>query len=225
MKAEGFRGPRRLPPASGPSRTLCPTTRCRMVERQTPLRSRAVSRLRARPPSPNPAATEVASLGPTLLADFCNQNRARAHRTNDRTPPGTRFRERQYLGRLPSVGSEQHGPETEVPGKHQSRHHPYWPDPPESACTQRCRGRLEKDRTPYCRRFLPSGPGEPPGPGKQPRLPARPVARTTEALERTEVLCAIRTPRRRATSVRSPARHSFESRAKARLLPGASGLH
>jgi len=145
VKAEGFRGPRRLPPASGPSRTLCPSTRRRMVERQTPFRSCAVSRPRARPPSPNPAATEVASLGPTLLADFCNQNRARAHRTNDRTPPGTGFHQRQYLGRLPSVGSEQHGPETEVSGRHQSRRRPYWPGSPESACTQRCRGPLEKN--------------------------------------------------------------------------------
>lgn len=36
----------------------------------------------ARPPSPTPAATKVASLGPTPLADFCNQYSARAHRSS-----------------------------------------------------------------------------------------------------------------------------------------------
>jgi hypothetical protein len=217
VKAEGFRGPRHRPPASNPSQALCPTIRRRMVERQTPFRSRTVSHPRTRPPSPTPAATKVASLGPTLLADFCNQNRARAHRSNDRTPPEVCFRTPQHLGRLPSVGSEQHGPETEVPGRHQSRRLPYWPRAPESACTQRCRGPLERTRTPHGRRFLPGEPGKPTGPGKRPRPPARPVARTTEALERTEVLCTARTPHRRATSVRSP--HPLPNRAVGKSTP------
>jgi hypothetical protein len=64
----------------------------------------------ARPSSPTSAATEVASLSPTPLADFCNQNRARAHRPSDWSSPAARFRASQCFRRLPSFGREQHEP-------------------------------------------------------------------------------------------------------------------
>jgi len=70
----------------------------------------------ARPPSPTSAATEVASLSPTPLADFCNQNRARAHRPSDWSSPAARFRASQCFRRLPSFGREQHEPGNRNPG-------------------------------------------------------------------------------------------------------------
>lgn len=46
----------------------------------------------ARPPSPNPAATGMASLSQTPLADFYNQNRAWARQSDDRTSLPAGFR-------------------------------------------------------------------------------------------------------------------------------------
>jgi hypothetical protein len=59
----------------------------------TPFRLPKVSLHRkARPPSPILAATMMASLSPTTLADFCNQSETRAHRANSKTSLGTGFR-------------------------------------------------------------------------------------------------------------------------------------
>jgi len=45
----------------------------------------------ARPPSPTPAATAVASLSQTFLDDFCNQDGARAHQAGSTTSPAPRW--------------------------------------------------------------------------------------------------------------------------------------
>jgi hypothetical protein len=80
----------------------------------TSFHARAVSRPCARPPSPTPAATGVAFLSPTPLADFCNQNRTRAHRANARTPHEADFRLPRCLERFPTLGGEQRVPEAEA---------------------------------------------------------------------------------------------------------------
>jgi hypothetical protein len=82
VKIVGFRGPGRLPPASSPPQALPPSlvSSSRVLDVISPPSDLSPW---ARPPSPTPAATEVASLSQTPLTDFCNQNRARAHRPND----------------------------------------------------------------------------------------------------------------------------------------------
>jgi hypothetical protein len=50
-----------------------------------------VSHVRARPPSPTPAATGMASLSQTPLVDFCKQNETRARQTGPSTSPGAAF--------------------------------------------------------------------------------------------------------------------------------------
>jgi len=111
VKIVGFRGPGRLPPASSPPQALPPSlvSASRVLDVISPPSDFSPW---ARPPSPTPAATEVASLSQTPLADFCNQNRARAHRSNDWSTPAARFRTSQCLRRLPSFGGEQHEPKT-----------------------------------------------------------------------------------------------------------------
>jgi hypothetical protein len=115
VKIVGFRGPGRLPPASSPPQALPPplVSESRALDVISPPSDFSPW---ARPPSPTPAATEVASLSQTPLADFCNQNRARAHRSSDWSSPAARFRAPQCLQRLPSFGREQHEPKTEAFG-------------------------------------------------------------------------------------------------------------
>jgi hypothetical protein len=75
VKIVGFRGPGRLPPASSPPQALPPplVSESRALDVISPPSD---SSPWARPPSPTPAATEVASLSQTPLADFCNQKQS-----------------------------------------------------------------------------------------------------------------------------------------------------
>jgi len=211
VKAGGFRDPERLPPASSPPRALRLTGRCRLTKLSTSIRHRSVPRAVTRPPSPIPAATRLASLSPTPLADFCNQTKTRAHRTNDSISPEACF----HMPRLPAMvthpGKRAARAQPESLGWRRRRHRSRWPGIHESACTQRYRGPLERTRAPRCRHFPPAGPGKPAGQGKQPRPSARPVARTTGALERTEVLSAAKEPHWKASSV-GPSRPRSNSR-------------
>jgi hypothetical protein len=73
VKNDGCHGPRRLPPSNGSPRTEGPKDRLRHLNRSTPFADASLP-ARTRPPSPTPAATEVASLGQMLPDGFCNQD-------------------------------------------------------------------------------------------------------------------------------------------------------
>ena len=81
VKTEGFHSPGRLPPASSPPQTLPPNRRCRRSGSRRPFAPSGFPP-GTRPPSPIPAATRMVSLSLTPLADFYNQNRTRAHRSD-----------------------------------------------------------------------------------------------------------------------------------------------
>jgi len=73
VKNDGCHGPRRLPPSSGSPRTEGFGDRLRLPNHSTSFANASLPAT-ARPPSPTPAATEVASLDQMLLDDFCNQD-------------------------------------------------------------------------------------------------------------------------------------------------------
>lgn len=107
VKSDGCHDPRRLPPSSGSPRTLGSRNRLRLRNPSTHFASAGFP-TEARPPSPTPAATEVASLGQTLLDDFCNQDRIRG------TPHGIPDLTRTAMAR-DSLRSQPRGPTRREP--------------------------------------------------------------------------------------------------------------
>jgi hypothetical protein len=91
LKKRWIPDPRRLPPAGQPCRAL---GRQRARERAAPasdvLSSVARNRFGLARPVPLPAATESGHTEPTPPTDFCNCQRAWAHRVNDWTSHRTR---------------------------------------------------------------------------------------------------------------------------------------
>jgi hypothetical protein len=148
VKDDGCHGPRRLPPSRGSPRTDRSRDRLRHPNRSTSFADASLPAM-ARPPSPTPAATEVASLGQMLLDGFCNQDgiRGAPREHHDLTRTATArdslrvgHRDRPAMSRA-CPWPEPRGAPVEAPRTGRVTREP--------ACTQQCRGRLSNARAPH----------------------------------------------------------------------------
>jgi hypothetical protein len=160
----------------------------------------------------------MASLSPMPLTDFCNQRQSPGTPIDDSTP--TR-KQSPCHARLPSRDCEQQEHETEVPKRRSEDRLSCRPGTSESACTQRCRGQLERTRTPHRHHLLvPSL--ERSTVRRRSRLSAEPVARTTATHGRTEVPSTDREPRKGSLGETELPTRRLNRWEETRFLPGPS---
>jgi hypothetical protein len=204
VKNDSCHGPRRLPRSSGSPRTEDARNRLRHPDPSTSFANASLP-ARARPPSPTPAATEMASLDQTLLDDFCNQDGIRG------TPPRLHDLTRTAMAR-DSLRSRPLGPthrepcvpmaETTGGTRRGATHGPSHPRASVHAAVQR--PTLECSSTPLvaAHRAACLDCRQRQGTAKAPL--GRRTTRTVPPPQKAGVLSAIRRPARGATPHGSP---------------------
>jgi hypothetical protein len=163
VKNGGFRGPGRLLPASGLSPTLLPTRPSRAARHLDVRSPSAVSRARARPPSPTPAATGMASHEPDA-SRWLLQPKRNPGTPPDRPRPHTSIAFAKLVAGTGCPASAVRNTSPEPKPRMAPLKAPHvLVGTPESACTQRCRGQLDEARAPHRHRLSASRPGKPRG--------------------------------------------------------------